>query len=107
MKISKIMKRNYILYFFVTVILILVSALIHVEVYALLVIVSVATLKLLKTLFVLEIRKLNAVFLVVSSYICVTIIFGNIYFLMPLKVIEPPFSNNLSGLLDAMYFSFV
>ncbi len=99
--------RKILLLFIFTLTFILISAIFHLEIYALLVVIAVALIKLTLELFSVNIAKLKYIGVAVTVFVLVSILYGLIYFLLPPGSITPSFDKSLIGISNAVYFSFV
>lgn len=99
--------KQFLPYFLVCFVLVLVSALFGAEVFAILVVVSLATAVLVHELFKSDIGRLKFALVVVGTYGSISVLYGCVYYFLPQSYIEPPFQRSISGVLDAIYFSFV
>lgn len=99
--------RVYVIIFFAAATGVVVAGILGVVAYAVLVICTIAVVRILQKLFKAELFRLKNLAVVIFAYILVTIIFGCLYFLLPTGSISPAFKMSLLGVLDAVYFSFV
>ena len=98
--------KQFILYFIFGFGIVAVFAIWNLEIYGLLVLIAIATIKLLMKL--LSVDKVKIIYLVtaIMTYILIAIMYGCIYYLLPGKHIYPYFERSTDGVLSAIYFSF-
>lgn len=99
--------RIFLKYLAVAVALLAIFGFLEKVIYGFLVIIGVATLKLTFELFGVERRRLQYVAVVLTTFILTTLLFGCVYFLLPTSCFSAPFNRSPTGILDAIYFSFV
>lgn len=104
---DSIAMKEFTLCFVVSASVILCAALLDAIPIGILIIVSLSTLELIRTLFKKDLGKLMSALIVVAAYLSVTFLYGNLYYFLPKGHIVPGFEESLTGFADAIYFSFV
>ena len=99
--------KRFLLSFSVCGLVIVLSAAIRALPVGILIIVSLATAELVHTLYRKDLSKLRSVLTVVMTYVCVTILYGYLYYFLPEEHICPGFAKSWEGVINAIYFSSV
>lgn len=100
---------HFLKYFIALFLLVLIASIFHAHFYALLIVVALATIKLIREIVAVDLTKLKYAFVVIATYVTIAILYGGMYFLLGIQEqhIKPNFQRSFEGLFDAIYFSFV
>ena len=86
---------------------VLASSLFGAHAIALLVVVGGATARLLVELFSSDTLRIRSIVTAIATYVGAATVYACVYFLLGAEHIAPPFSRDPTGVLEAVYFSFV
>lgn len=99
--------KQFLVYFIVGFGIVSIAAILNLEIYGLLIVITIATIRLLIKLLTIDIIKIKYAGTAISAYILIAVTYGCIYYLLPEKHVLPYFERSIDGVLSAIYFSFI